>query len=147
MTASTERRIGILMSYANLILQAGIGFIYVSLLLHYIGQAEYGLYQLIGSIIAYFGVMDFGLSTVVMRFYARYRALSYRRGMENILAIAQALFAVVTAIALGIGAVCYGYLDDIFGASLANYYTIGWGEMFADCVTFRWLRYATLAAI
>lgn len=119
MTAATERRIGIMMSYVNIILQAGIGFLYVPLLLHYIGQAEYGLYQLIGSIIAYFGVMDFGLSTVVVRFYARYRALGDRRSMENILAIAQVLFAVVTVLALVVGAVCYGYLDAIFGASLS----------------------------
>lgn len=119
MNAASERRIGILMSYANIILQAGINFLYVPMLLFYIGQAEYGLYQLIGSLIAYFGVMDFGLSVVVVRFYARYRALGDRRSMENILAIAQLLFAVVAVLALAIGGVCYYQLDTIFAAGLS----------------------------
>lgn len=54
-----ERKIGILLSYANILLHAVLGFIYVPILLHYIGKSEYGLYQLMGSLIAYFSVMDF----------------------------------------------------------------------------------------
>ena len=63
---TNERKIGILLSYANILLQAILGFIYVPLLLHYIGKSEYGLYQLMGSLIAYFSVMDFGLSATVI---------------------------------------------------------------------------------
>ena len=49
-----QRKIGILVSYINILLQTLIGFIYVPILLYYIGKNEYGLYQLIGSFIAYF---------------------------------------------------------------------------------------------
>ena len=83
-----ERKIGIAVSYLNIGLQAVIGFLYVPLLLYYIGQSEYGLYQLIGSLIAYFSIMDFGLTNAVVRFYARYRALQNEKAMENILAVA-----------------------------------------------------------
>ena len=69
------RNEGILLSYFNIALQVVIGFLYVPILLHYIGQSEYGLYQLMGSLIAYFSIMDFGLSAAVIRFYAKYRAL------------------------------------------------------------------------
>ena len=39
-----QKKLGIFLSYINIILQAGIGFIYVPLLLSYMGNEEYGLY-------------------------------------------------------------------------------------------------------
>ena len=108
-----ERKIGILLSYANILLHAVLGFIYVPILLHYIGKSEYGLYQLMGSLIAYFSVMDFGLSAAVIRFYAKYKALKDSIGMENILAISVRGYGAVTVLALAIGFVCYSFLDEI----------------------------------
>ena len=113
-----QRKVGIFLSYLNIILHAVIGFLYVPILLHYIGKSEYGLYQLMGSLIAYFGVMDFGLSAAVIRFYAKYRAEGNTTGMENILAISMRCYGIVTAFALIIGGVCYQFLDRIFARSM-----------------------------
>lgn len=77
-----ERKIGIVISYVNIFLHALVGFLYVPLLLFYIGSSGYGLYQLIGSFIAYFSIMDFGLTAAVVRFYAKYKALNDITGME-----------------------------------------------------------------
>lgn len=112
------RKEGILLSYFNIALQVVIGFLYVPILLHYIGQSEYGLYQLMGSLIAYFSIMDFGLSAAVIRFYAKYRALKDSIGMENILAISVRGYGAVTVVALAIGFICYGFLDVIFAGSM-----------------------------
>ena len=108
-----ERKIGILISYVNIVLQAVIGFIYVPLLLHYIGKSEYGLYQLIGSFIAYFSVMDFGLTAAVVRFYAKYKAVNDKLGMENILAFAVRAYGVIAIILFAVGYICYEKLDII----------------------------------
>ena len=66
-----QRKLGIIVSYFNISLQVFINLAYVPILLHYIGKSEYGLYQLIGSFIAYFSIMDFGLSAAVVRFYIK----------------------------------------------------------------------------
>lgn len=113
-----ERKIGILLSYANILLHAVLGFIYVPILLHYIGKSEYGLYQLMGSLIAYFSVMDFGLSATVIRFYTKYKALKDHRGMENILAVSLRCYGLVMVVVLLIGGVCYCFLGDAFGNSM-----------------------------
>lgn len=113
-----ERKIGILISYLNIILHAIIGFIYVPLLLHYIGKSEYGLYQLIGSFIAYFSIMDFGLTAAVVRFYAKYKAINDKAGMENILAIAARGYGIIALILFIAGVICYIKLDVIFSASM-----------------------------
>lgn len=113
-----ERKIGILISYLNIILHAVIGFIYVPLLLHYIGKSEYGLYQLIGSFIAYFSIMDFGLTAAVVRFYAKYKAVNDKVGMENILAVAARGYGIIALILFIAGVICYINLDIIFAASM-----------------------------
>ena len=64
-----------------------INILYVPILLYYVGKSEYGLYQLIGSLIAYFSVMDFGLGSTIVRFYTKYKTLNDKLNMENILAI------------------------------------------------------------
>lgn len=113
-----QRKLGVFLSYFNIALQVIIGFLYVPILLHFIGKSEYGLYQLMGSLIAYFSIMDFGLSAAVIRFYAKYKALKDSIGMENILAISVRGYGTVTVLALAIGFVCYGFLDDIFAGSM-----------------------------
>lgn len=113
-----QRKVGILLSYLNIVLHAVIGFLYVPLLLYYIGKNEYGLYQLMGSLIAYFSIMDFGLSSAVIQFYVKYKTLRNHIGMENILAIAIRGYAAVTVFVLSVGAICYIFLDKIFGASM-----------------------------
>lgn len=114
-----ERKIGILISYINIVLHAIVGFIYVPLLLHYIGKSEYGLYQLIGSLIAYFSIMDFGLTAAVVRFYTKYKAENDKVGMENILAISLRAYAVITVVLFGIGYVCYLNLNNVFAESMS----------------------------
>lgn len=113
-----ERKTGILISYVNIVLHAVIGFVYVPLLLHYIGKSEYGLYQLIGSFIAYFSIMDFGLTAAVVRFYAKYKAINDKIGMENILAIAARGYGIIALILFIIGVICYINLDFIFCSSM-----------------------------
>lgn len=114
----SERRAGILLSYFNLVLHAAIGFFYVPLLLHFIGKNGYGLYQLMGSLAAYLSVMDFGLSSVVTRFYVKYKALGDGRGMENLLALALRGYLLMEAALLFVGGVVYFFLEELFGASL-----------------------------
>lgn len=113
-----ERKKGIVISYINIILHAMIGFLYVPILLHYIGTSEYGLYQLIGSLIAYFSIMDFGLSTAIVRFYTKYKAINDKIGMENILAISLRGYAMIAVLVFILGGVCYFLLGEVFSASM-----------------------------
>lgn len=114
-----ERKIGIIISYLNILIQAVIGFAYVPILLHYIGKSEYGLYQLIGSFIAYFSIMDFGLTAAVVRFYSKYKALHDQLRMENILAIAMRAYGVITALIFMAGVGLYFYLPNMFENSMS----------------------------
>jgi len=114
-----ERKTGAFLSYINIGIQTILGFVYVPLLLHYMGQHEYGLYQLMGSLIAYFGVMDFGLSTVVVRFYSKYKALHDTVFNENFLGFIQRLYIYISIAVVIIGCALYFSLDFLFSHSLS----------------------------
>lgn len=113
-----ERKLGILISYLNILLHTVIGFLYVPLLLCYIGTNGYGMYQLMGSVVAYLGIMDFGLTNAIVRFYARYKALQDRMGIENILAVSLRLYGGISLFVLLVGVICYHFLTAAFGSSM-----------------------------
>lgn len=115
-----EKKIGICLSYLSIILNAVIGFMYVPLLLFYIGISEYGLYQLIGSFIAYFSIMDFGLTSAVVRFYSKYKAVGDKISMENVLALAVRGYGIVGCLLTLAGLIFYLYIDDLFKYSLTG---------------------------
>lgn len=115
-----ERTIGIGLSYFNMIIQTITNFIYIPILLFYMGQSEYGLYQLMGSIIAYFSVMDFGLTSSTIRSYIKYKTKNDPRKLENFLAMTQRIYKIICLITLLIGGSIFFSLENIFKNSLTS---------------------------
>ena len=113
-----QRKLGVLLGYINIALQTVLGLAYVPILLHYIGQNEYGIYQLIGSFIAYFTVMDFGLTPAVVRFYTKYKVEPNALAMENLLAVVLRVYSIIAILMAGIGAMIYDYMPILFGDSM-----------------------------
>ncbi len=116
-----QRKIGVVLSYLLIMLHAAIGFIYVPILLHYMGTNEYGLYQLMGSLIAYFSVMDFGLTATVIRFYTKYQALDDVEKMNNVIGLSKRLYSFLTVLTLLLGVFIFFNIENIFSNSLTNY--------------------------
>ena len=71
---ANSRRVGALLSYVYMAVNVVVQLIYVPLLLSSIGRDEYGMYQLIGSIMAYVISINGVLSAGVGRFYCKYIA-------------------------------------------------------------------------
>jgi O-antigen/teichoic acid export membrane protein len=89
-----KRRAGAIASYAYSFTQVVVNLIYVPLLLKGIGQSEYGLYQMIGSIIAYLGVLSSTLSAGATRYYCKYFALGDEEGMANTLGLLKRIYRI-----------------------------------------------------
>ena len=65
---------GAILSYGNILLTNIIGLVITPFMIKALGDSEYGLYTLIGSLVTYFSLMDFGLNNTIIRFVAKYRA-------------------------------------------------------------------------
>ena len=61
-----EKRIGAILGFVYTGLQSVISILYIPLLLTGIGKSEYGIYQIAGSVIAYFSAVEAPLSASVL---------------------------------------------------------------------------------
>lgn len=105
---------GAILSYLNIILTNIIGLALTPFMIRKLGNADYGLYTLIGSLIAYVSVLDLGLNNTIIRFVSRYRTLKDKKGEENFLAITMAIYAFISVLILLIGLVAFQNLNLIF---------------------------------
>ena len=111
-----ERKSGVILSYVTIVASTLINFAYVPIILNSIGKSEYGIYETMGSIMAYFSIMDFGLGSTITRFYTKYLTLKDEKNMANVLAICSRIYAVITFIVLAAGTVLYFFLDNIYSS-------------------------------
>ncbi len=115
-----QRKAGALLSYASLLVNGIISFVYVPLLLSHLTQAEYGVYELIGSIISYLSVMDVGLSTTLTRFYVKAKSDSENGSVENLLAMAAIIYVLITVLAILVGMGVDSSLEILFLATFTE---------------------------
>ena len=120
MDAHKEKRYGTILGYLYTALQAVIGIIYIPLLLNGIGKAEYGLYQIVGSIIAYFAAMESPLSSSILKFYTEYKAKGDTHNMENVLAYGRRIFIAMTVFMLILSIVCLYFIDVLFSSTFTD---------------------------
>lgn len=105
---------GAMLSYLTIILTNGIGLILTPFMISKLGDSEYGLYMLIGSLVGYISVLDFGLNNSIVRFVAKYRALEDRASEENFLATTMLIYFFISAIIIGLGVLLYFNLEYFF---------------------------------
>lgn len=113
-----QRKVGAMLSSIITISHSVISLIYVPLLLHFLTKAEYGIYQLIGSFIAYLTVLDFGLANTTVCFLSKaYTAKDDKRAKE-IISISHTIYLGIAVILALVGIVFYFFLDPIYGKTL-----------------------------
>lgn len=115
-----QRKAGAVLSYVALLVNAVVSFAYVPILLSFLTESEYGVYELIGSIIGYLSVMDMGLSTTLSRFYVRARERHDANYVGNLLAMSVMVYGVLTVLAVAVGAAIYFAIDPLFGRTFTE---------------------------
>lgn len=104
---------GAIISYIAIFLNIAISFLYTPWMLRQIGVSDYGLYSLILSFMSYFTI-DFGLSSAIARFIAKYRAEGDDKKVENIIGLSLKIFCVIDVVIFLCLFVCYFFIADIF---------------------------------
>jgi len=99
-----QRKRGIILSYTQTVIHLIANLLYVPILLRTIGQNEYGVYQLAGSVVAYINIMESFLSAGVLRYYCKYKDMGDCVRMENTLALSKRIYGVFSIIVIAAGA-------------------------------------------
>ena len=105
---------GALLSYITLILNSVIALLYTPFMTFKLGQAEYGLYSLVASIISTLTVLDLGFGNAVIRYTAKFKAENKQNELNKMFGMFFIIFSIIALLSLAIGGVIYFNLDSLF---------------------------------
>ncbi len=114
----SERKIGVVLSYGALFLSVAISLIYTPFMLRKLGQAEYGLFSLVNSVVANLTVLDFGFENAIVKYTAKYRAENNFEKEKSLYFMFFVMYSIIGLIAFIIGVFLILNIDNIFSASL-----------------------------
>ena len=111
-----EIKVSAILSYVMIVLNTIIGLFYIPILLRYLGQSEYGLYMLIGSIVGYISVLDFGLHNTIYRFVSKYQSENNEGAQKSFLSTIFVIYSFIMILIIIVGIILYNYIGVIFQA-------------------------------
>ncbi|WP_455537611.1 lipopolysaccharide biosynthesis protein [Terrisporobacter sp.] len=115
-----ELKIGVILSYFQLILGNIISIIYTPIMLRLLGQNEYGLYNLSSSTISYLGLLSFGFGSAYIRYYSKYKAKKDEESIRILNGTFLIIYSVIALITLLAGIILIKNIDVIFKNGLTQ---------------------------
>ncbi len=115
-----QLKIGVLLTYCTQAVHILTGLLYTPIMLRLLGQSEYGLYQLVSSVVSYLSLLSLGFSTGYVRFYSRYKVNGDQEGIAKLNGMYGVIFSVITVVCLLCGGVMVAEADLIFGDGLSE---------------------------
>lgn len=117
---NSQIKSGAIISYAGIIISTVASLLYTPWMKNQIGDANYGLYTLVGSLVAIF-MMDFGLSTSVTRFISKYRAENNEMQINNVMGYVFKLYIAIDVVISIVLLIVYLLIDNIYvGLSISE---------------------------
>mgnify|MGYP000542223430 CR=1 FL=1 len=113
-----QLKTGSILSYMSVFFNIILSLFVAPITVEALGQAQYGLYQLIWSFVGYLNILDFGISNAVIRYIARFRAEGKKEDEENFLGTVFIIYLAITLIIIFIGVILYNNIGFIFKKSL-----------------------------
>lgn len=113
----SQKKRGALLGYANVIAKNLVNLIYVPLLLHFLGQSDYGVFQMTNSVVFALTLLSAGFYGSYVRFYMRERAkggTDTGEGIRKLNGIFLLVYVVVAILCLIGGLLMAVYVQQLF---------------------------------
>lgn len=114
-----QKKAGVLLSYLSMAINSVILILYTPFMIRILGQSEYGLYNLVFSVVSYLGLFSFGLGSAYMRFYSRYHSQDDKQGISNLNGMFITVFLFLSILVVLTGSILTGIVDQLFHQSLS----------------------------
>lgn len=116
---SNQLKIGTLLSYITLFVELIIGLVYTPILTKRLGQAEYGLYSLVSSVISYLTILDMGFGSAIVVYTSRYRIKGQKEEEKRLHGMFFIIYLIIGCVAGILGYVMYLNIPTLFGNSMS----------------------------
>ena len=113
-----EIKLGMVLSFISQVIGIVVGLLYSPIMIRILDQSEYGLYQLVQSVVNYMNLMNFGLTGA----YIRYYTIAKSKGEDEIAKINglfMRVFCILSMICLILGAILYTNIG-LFGDKITE---------------------------
>lgn len=117
---NNQLKIGVILSYITMFAQNIIGILYTPIMLRLLGKSEYGLYQLVYSVVSYLGLLSFGFGSAYVRFYSRYKVKNDEDGIARLNGMFITIFLIIALISVLAGSVLVFNVELIFKQGLTS---------------------------
>lgn len=114
-----QLKAGAVLSYVILGLSNVVGLLYTPYMLRMMGQSEFGLYSLVGSVVAYLTILDLGFGNAIIRYTAKFRAEGKTDEQYSMFGMFIVLYSFIALLALAAGLALYFNVEAIFGSSMS----------------------------
>ena len=115
---NNQIRIGAVLSYAQIFISIAVGLVYTPVLIKYLGQNEYGLYNTVASVITLIELLKLGFNHSYIRYYARYKTEKNEKAVDQLNGLFLIVFSVLGIIAFLCGWFLSGEICTVFGQSI-----------------------------
>jgi O-antigen/teichoic acid export membrane protein len=117
---SNQLKAGAALSYISMGLGYIISIIYTPIMLKLLGQSEYGLYNLVASVVSYLGLLSFGFGSAYVRYYSRYKVEEDQNNIAKLNGMFLTIFTIIGVIAILAGSILVLNVGTVFGEKLTS---------------------------
>lgn len=109
-----QMTLGVILSYSTIAAELLVGLLYTPLVLHYLGQSQYGIYSLVVSFIGYLTIFNAGANAAYIRFYVQVKETEPKRisGLNGLFLV---IFLILAGIGVSAGLVITRFAPQLFG--------------------------------
>src|SRR5262245_19735364 len=101
-------------NYIVTLVTLGTGFFLTPFILHQLGASSFGLWMLVGSVVMYGSLLDFGIGGAVIKYVAEYHARGEIKQAHSLVATALCLYSILGLIAIIISAALAPFSPELF---------------------------------
>lgn len=116
--SSKQLKGGIILSYISMFANMIIQLVYTPVMIRLLGQSEYGLYTLVGSVVSYLSLFSLGFTGAYLRYYSFHAEKGDKQGEKQLNGMFLSLFLCMGVIALICGITLAQFTPQIFGDKL-----------------------------
>ncbi len=109
---------GIVLSFFSQIITIVVGLVYTPIMIRALGQNEYGLYQLVSSVVNYLNLMNLGFNGAYIRYYVLAKNKKDDKEVANVNGLFMKVFLIITFLCLCAGVILFFNIG-VFGKHLS----------------------------
>lgn len=115
-----QKKAGAILSYLSEFIKILTALVYTPIMLRLLGQSEYGLYQLVFSVVSNLSLLSLGFGSSYVRFYSRFKVRNDVKGEEKLNGLFMSVFLVFMIVCTICGAILVYNIEGVFDSGLTK---------------------------